>query len=451
MYTYKSIKKMPLPTRQVPDYEALTEDFNTHVYNQANGIRYIDTDGNTYFTAYSEGKGNEMVTWGILAVSQEEPWPGMAKTFENYFHPKHKIYMNTPGSTKTEYWYLLYVNTLAGVVYRCVFPDCKNAYTRMLESAESLQRMAVCIGYDFNDQGYDFTLGKAWTNKDIYRQPDTIGGYAYNMLFAGLHGKRDDFIAEAVKGIKLYESFENNPWYEIPNGGTAVLAAAWLKSKGHDINLEKILGYVLDTEEGPLQTGHWNGESVDGLMMGWRGDDRAYAIASAYSMETLMPLPFLLPAVKYVPEMAKSITKYALNAVANFDLFYGRGLYETRPDLSSAVPYEKLERERDGHSPAACGDFMGHRSVYGGGYLSWTNAIMRPTGCEHMPAWDISITDWLDTEAQAPTFLLYNHENVTRTGSFTPSPWWYKKRPDLTPGEEIEVSVSPNSMKIITL
>jgi len=438
--TFKEIETIPAPPGDTLYYDDLAEKFSRHVHDRVNRISHEDDAGNTYFAAYSEGQGNEMVTWGPIAVGEKfrlsEHWRENANALEKFFHPGAKVYTNTHGQTKTEYWYLLYVHTLAGTVYRSYFEKDARYLNHMLTAAYSLRTMAQGIKYDFNDQGYDFNIAKPWTNKDVFRQPDSIGGYAYNMLFAGIHGGDDSLIAEAVKAIKLYENFEKNPWYEIPNGSTAFYAAAWLKAKGYKLSIEKILGFVLDPKEGPLHTGKWNGEPVDGLMMGWRGDDRESAMSSAYSMETLMPLPFVIPAVKYAPETAKSVAWYALNAVMNFKLFFAEGLngkiHETRADLSNAVPYERLEIKRDGHSPVACGDFMGHRSVYGGAYMAWIAAIMRRTGVKNMPAWDISITDWLDkSKAPEPMFMLYNETGEEAEASFAPCNLWKEKRPDL--------------------
>ncbi|MCL2662124.1 MAG: hypothetical protein FWE83_02190 [Oscillospiraceae bacterium] len=478
---FKNVENMPLPLRVFPDYTTPAENFSIHIHNPDNGILLEDESGDAYFAAYPEGKSNEMVTWGVVAAgemlrgSMKQNY--YTKAFKRYFNNNTKVYVNSPGQTKTEHWYLLYANTLAGVIYKTYFKHCENAHKRMLESASSMREMARNINYDFNDQGYDFSTGKSWTNKDIYRQPDSIGGYAYNMLFAGVHGNDDTFITEAVSAINLYEKFTDNPWYEIPNGSTAFFAAAWLKSKGYKVDLKKILGFIFDIKQGPLQIGTWNGEPVDGLMMGWRGDDREYAVSSAYSMETLMPLPFMLPAVKYVPETAKSIAWYALNAVSNFNLFFAKGLsnniYETRPDLSNVVPYEKIEISRDGHSPAACGDFMGHRSVYGGAYMAWIAALMRPTEKTNIPAWDLTVTDWLDvSEKPEPVFMLYNNEKCEVDVSFTIGDIWKEKRPDLFENghlkgklfnfitddfitnindNQVRVKIAPESVILITL
>ena len=440
------IRNMAAPRHAMPDYEKLSAAFTEYVFDPTNGVRH---DGPfTYFNAYSAGKGNELVTWGLLAVGEalfpsskgrEINWNAL----EHFFNAKYGIYTNSPNDTRSEFWYLMYVNTLAGAVYRKCHPNEAFAKERMLSSAKVLHKLAKSIGYDFDSQGYDFEKNAPWTNKDIYRQPDSIGGYAYNMLFAGIHGGMQEYIGEAKKAIGLYSAFERNPWYEIPNGATAFLAAAWLRAIGEEVDLEKILGFVFDPIRGPLQTGDWNGRPVDGLMMGWRGDDRKSAQSSAYSMETLMPLPFLLPAVHYAPEFAETIAWHALHALTNFELFYGKGMYETRPDLSDAVPYEKLVEELDGHSPAACGDFHGHRSVYGGGYMPWMAAIARPTGHVDMPALDIGITNFLEPSPK-PAFLLYNKDMQARKAVFSPAGVWGISDP-------VTVEVPPKKAIVVKL
>ena len=188
---------------------------------------------------------------------------------------------------------------------------------------------------------------------------------------------------------------------------------------------------MFDHETGPLQTGQWGGEEIDGLMMGWRGDTREKAVTSCYSMESFMPLQFILPAVRYCPALADAAGKYVRCLLSNFRLFYGAGsrpIYETRPDLDPSVPYEKLERERDGRSPAACGDFYGHRSIYGSGYLMWLEAMARPAGDVY--ALDLSVTDWLAAEP-LPVFLIRNPSGRPAKAEFTPAEIWKQLRPDL--------------------
>lgn len=116
--------------------------------------------------------------------------------------------------------------------------------------------------------------------------------------------------------------------------------------------------------------------------------------------------------------------------MSSFQLFYGQGkekLKETRPELSSAIPYERLQYMGE---PVACGDFAGHRSVYGAGYLMWLEALVRTTNQEWVYALDVSITDWLAWEA-SPIYLIQNPFDREITVHFTAADIWKKQRPQL--------------------
>lgn len=434
---FKWIEVMPeLPKLKIPDYDKLAEQFASFILNPQNGVLHYDRNKNPFFTAYVEGKGNEMVTWGVVGIGEKlrgknTEWLG--KSYSSFFSKKFGLYLNSPNYGKIEYWYMFYVHSLAGAVFKLLYPGSREAWNKWLLAADTMLKLTKKINYNFNDQGYDFTIDSPFTVRDVYRQPDSIAGYAYNMLFTAVHSGNKTYLDEALYALKLYQEMTENPWYEIPNGAAGALAAAWLAAKGYDVDINRIVGFVFDHEQGPLHIGEWNGEEINGLMMGWRGENRKYALSSAYSMETLMPLQFFLPAVRYVPGLARSIAKYVMHVLANFQLFYGIGskvIYETRPDLSNSVPYEKLEKERDGYSPCACGDFMGHRSVYGGGYVLWLDAIVRKTEYNYVLALDISLTDWLSGRSY-PTFMVYNPYNENLNVSFEIAGFWEKICPHL--------------------
>ena len=151
---------------------------------------------------------------------------------------------------------------------------------------------------------------------------------------------------ECLRGMRAYLGNGKNPWYEIPNGSSALLAAAWLDAHGERTDVRRAASWVYDHETGPLQTGTWGGEEIDGLMMGWRGETREAAMASAYSMESLMPLQFVLPAVRYCPALADAAGKYARCLLSNFQLFRGRGtrpLYQTSNQEGSRVEHATME------------------------------------------------------------------------------------------------------------
>lgn len=437
-YRFPAIDSMPdIPRAPYPDYRELSEEFDRALEDPSNQIHEIDPQGRHVFHAYLESDSNEMVTWGILTIGaylSRKGFEHLLPTLNGFYDEKAGLYLNAAGQRRVEYWYLFYANLLAGIIAVRLCPQGSQAKSRMERSSESMLSLAKKLRYDFNGQGYDFAREERFTEKDVFRQPDSIAGFAYQMLFAAsFTGKRELYMEESVRAIRLYLSHERNPWYEIPNCSSGLFTAAWLNSHGRRCDVRKAASWLFDPAEGPLQVGCFGKEAVDGLMMGWRGESREAAESSAYSMETLMPLPFVLPSVRFCPQLALSVAKYVLHALTNFRLFYASGLdtiYETRPDLDHAVPYEKLEKERDGRSPAACGDFFGHRSVYGAGYVSWIPALVRDTNHPSIHALDLSLTDWISSRTY-PVFLLHNPTGSPQEVRFTPAEIWREKQPGL--------------------
>ena len=437
-YSFETIESFPeIPQLSIPNYSHLNASFRKALLDPRNGAYAKNKEnGHPNFGAYLMSNSNEMVTWGILAVGEklcarETDW--IAITYKDFFDYELNLFLNSPGMRKIEYWYLFYSNTLAGAVQRSLYKNDSDSIRLMGLAADTMHKLAQKIDYDFNNQGYDFFEDSVFTKLDVYRQPDSIAGYAYNMLFAALRAQRPQYYSESIKAIKLYEKFEHNPWYEIPNGSAGLLASAWLNAHGEKTDVYKSAAWLFDHSEGPLQIGKWGDEEINGLMMGWRGDTRKDAMNSAYSMESLMPVQFILPSVRYCPQLADNTARYMLNVLSNFQLFYAHGtkpLYETKAELDPAVPYERLERELDWHTPAACGDFHGHRSIYGAGYLCWMQALALKTNDSHIFAYDLSLTDWL-AEKTYPVYLLRNPHEDTRHITFDIAEVWKQIHPSL--------------------
>jgi hypothetical protein len=184
------------------------------------------------------------------------------------------------------------------------------------------------------------------------------------------------------------------------------MAAARLAALGHQTNPKKALGFVLDSKVGLMATGKWGGREVNGLMAGFCTEPAD----QTYSMESMVTLPYLLPAVRFVPELAGEVARYALNVTANLRWFYPEYLpreNQSRPDLPPMFPYERLSREEKGHSPYATGDFAGHRSIYGGAYVMWLDKMIQPQGNPWLLRWDLARTNFMDPELP-PAFLYYN-------------------------------------------
>jgi hypothetical protein len=403
----------PMPNRpenQPLDFHALANAFDTYIMDPVHGVNLRSKDGRQVFPSALEGvEDGGLTTYGPVAMGKElrgEGLEGLGVSLAGYFSDEFGLFLDGAGGTLCEYWYLMNVTALAYGLIRLRFSQDPVWLGRVEKSATRLKEMAQQIKYDFNDQGYDFSKHAAFTNHDIYRQPDAIGGYSYVMLLAWKLTGRAFCLEEAKTAIDRYLSFSTNPWYEIPSGAMAVIAAARLQEMGYAADTKKALGFVLDSQVGLMATGRWGGREVNGLMAGFRTEPAG----QVYSMESMVVLPYVLPALRYRPELADVVARYALNAAANLCWFYPQYLPaedQSRPELPPMIPYERVSRDEKGHSPYATGDFAGHRSIYGGAYVMWLDKMIQPQGDPRLLRWDLNKTNFLDRDLP-PTFLYYN-------------------------------------------
>ncbi len=398
------------PEEQPLDFQSLANAFNAYVMDPEHGLNLRSKDGRQGFPSALEGKEDGgLTTFGPMAIGKElrgEGLEGLAASLKGYFSEQYGLFLDDGGASGGEYWYLMNVTALAFGLVQSRFGQDSEWLTRVVSSAMRLKEMAQEIHYDFNAQGYDFAKRAPFTDHDIYRQPDTVGGYSYVMLLAWKLTGKEFCLAEAKTGIDRYLSFASNPWYEVPSGAMATMAAAQLQALGYSANTRKALGFVLDSKVGLMATGRWGGRPVNGLMAGFRTEPAG----QAYSMESMVTLPYLLPAVRFVPELAGAVARYALNLTASLRCFYPEYLpreNQSRPDLPPMFPYERLSREEKGHSPYATGDFLGHRSIYGGAYVMWLDKMVQAQGDPWLLRWDLTRTNFLDRHLP-PAFLYYN-------------------------------------------
>jgi hypothetical protein len=408
--------RMPArPEAQPLDFHALADAFDAYVMDPAHGTNLRAKDGRQVFPSALEGvEDGGLTTYGPMAMGKElrgEGLEGLGASLAGYFSEEFGLFLDGAGGTLCEYWYLMNVTALAYGLIRLRFNQDPIWLGRVEKSAARLKEMAQQIKYNFNDQGYDFSKRATFTNHGIYRQPDAVGGYSYVMLLAWKLTGKAYCLEEAKTGIDRYLGFSANPWYEIPSGAMAVMAAARLSAMGYPAgsqtaDTKKALAFVLDSKPGLMATGRWGGREVNGLMAGFRTEPAG----QVYSMESMVVLPYVLPALRHRPELAAEVARYALNATANLRWFYPQYLPaedQSRPDLPPMIPYERLSREEKGHSPYAVGDFAGHRSIYGGAYVMWLDKMIQPQSDPWLLRWDLGKTDFMDPDLP-PAFLYYN-------------------------------------------
>ena len=402
-----------LPARPAEDpllWRSISDAFNTYIMEPSHKVLLQRPNGKPGFVSALEGKTDGgLTTFGPIVLGKilrGDDVTNLIPSLEDYFIEPYGIFLDGLGATLCEYWYLMNINALAAGIIRSALPEDPLWTGRLRRSLERLIDLARQVNYDFNAQGYNFKEGKPFTAKDIYRQPDAIAGYSYLMLFGFDFFGDAKFLDESRTAMARYQAFRKNPWYEIPSGAMGSLAAARLSTTEKTVDLHKALGFVFDSSIGLMRTGTWGGKEVNGLMAGFSTEPPD----QAYSMESMVVLPYVLPVLRYRPDLAKDIARYALNTLANLRYFYSDYLpkaNQSRPELPSAFPYERLDKTLKGQSPYAAGDYDSHRSVYGGAYAMWLGQMVLPTTEKQIPQIDVSRTDFLAAK-KYPTSLLYN-------------------------------------------
>jgi hypothetical protein len=419
-----TVSLAPRPQMLPLEWGPIADAFHHYVMDPSHAVRFTREDGSPYFVSALEATDDGgMTTLAPILVGKAlrgEDVRSFLPALGKYYSKDAGIFIDGYKGTRCEYWYLMNINAMAGGLLRLQEPQDPVLLKQVRSSADRLVTLAHDVHYDFNQQGFNFRQHAPFTNEDRYRQPDTVGGYGYLMLMA--HELFGDavYLQEAKIGLQRYLSFAKNPWYEIPSAALACMAAARLSTQDSRIDAHKAVKWLLDAKDGGMQAGTWGGREVNGLMQGFHSEPQG----QAYSMESMMVLPYLLPVVRYCPELASVVGQYALNVAANLRWFYPEYLpadLQSRPELAPSVPYERLDREHDGKSPYAAGDYKSHRSVYGGAYSMWWAALVAPTEDTFISQLHASKSDFL-AGPKYPTYLYYNPWEHERTVSLQLDP-----------------------------
>jgi hypothetical protein len=87
---------------------------------------------------------------------------------------------------------------------------------------------------------------------------------------------------------------------------------------------------------------------------------------------------------------------------------------QSRPELTSAVPYERLTRMPGGKTPYALGDCGSHRSIYRGACALWWGELLKSTAHPRILQMSVAQTDFFERKT-FPTYLYYNPFAVARS------------------------------------
>ncbi|MDP4146936.1 MAG: hypothetical protein Q8936_21095, partial [Bacillota bacterium] len=218
-----------IPKECPPNWLIMANKVNEFLMDSKNGVLRTGENGYKYFTAFLEGKSKELITFGCVTLGKilrGDEVKNLLPTLSDFYSDVFGLFLNSTKGGRIEYWYLMDVNALTNAIIKLKLSDNSSLSEKWRSSANKLIDLAHMINYDFNDQGYNFDENIPFTVRDEFRQPDAIAGYAYLMVFAYEFYKDARYLEEAKNALEIYQSFDENPWYEIPSGAMACLAAA---------------------------------------------------------------------------------------------------------------------------------------------------------------------------------------------------------------------------------
>jgi hypothetical protein len=188
----------------------------------------------------------------------ERGWKGWLQIAgKGYFSEPYGLFLDGAGATLCEYWYLMNVTAMAyGLIQLRFAKGCGVAGARGEERGAAARTWrsrsnttSIARATTFRQEELHFT------NQDIYRQPDAVGGYSYVMLLAWKLTGNGSFAWRKPRPESIATWILQNPWYEVPSGAMAVMAAARLEAMGYPANARKALGLCLDSKVGLMAQG----------------------------------------------------------------------------------------------------------------------------------------------------------------------------------------------------
>lgn len=387
---------------------------------------------------------------GIDKTTGDQNWVQMC---EAYYRPGHGegVICNFPaGKSGGSFWYDTFAHVLFyGLVDR--YPKTGRLEEIMRSTADRWYEACVALGardgkLNFDHTGFEFAHMRPHDNGKR-TEPEGAAGAAWLQYMAWKKFGEEKHLEGSKWCMDWLLSYPGNPYYEIVLAYAAPLAARMNAEVGTNYDVTKIINWCLGPSTARpgwgVIVGRWGDYEVGGLS-GSITDGGGYAFA----MNTFVATGAILPTARYDDRYARSLGKWALNAINNARLFYpkeipaqlqscpdwkgdpegvisyeglrrlgltyGQHAYRRRhPDFQGHFPPD-LEQKWSGIAPFASGDPIpfqwGHKTdfaLYGAAHAGIFGAIVGRTDDEHILRLDLLAMDFFHDPAY-PTSLLHN-------------------------------------------
>lgn len=468
------------------DYNQTAIDLNNVLFDSASQPigtpSYIgglfERDGKTYFgldayarnTKLKQEQAGEAVALMPAVLSAllagidktNETWGSNSYDFvemlDVFFNEEYGMILNnSDGVPDSEFWYMLYPQTLYAMIYNQV--KDKEGYKNAEVMKKNIIRMAdnylSALPYFVDKNG---NPNFEYTSFDFVNMRPVVNGQTeapnHAIVFMLYAAYTQTGQQEYLNGMKSYMDWiqhsNKNPSYEIMTDFGPSMAALMNFKYGTNYDVEKFMNWLFDADSDSrgawgVISDSWGDYSGDGLA-GSTSDHGGYG----FNMNTMHLSGTLATTAKYDPRFSTAIGKWFLNASNNARMYYPlempselqsssymltndklKGLVNSNgrsfiSDPNGALAYEGVMKsfERNNISPFAVSDSWtaglqdGHGGspetnqltdfcIYGSGNVGILGAAISETDVSQILQIDLNKNDAFQSESY-PQFLYYN-------------------------------------------
>jgi len=382
----------------------------------------------------------------VVVDGQVYNYVDMLRTFKHQYKNRKTVY-NWPDPKHvrihSDWWYdagpsLLYF--MVGNLY----PNENGMDKNLREIADSYYDMVQNLGGekpDFWHQAYNFDDNRPvdsinWNGQNLKWKCPEAGVVTALIEYWAFQKFGDVKYLKAAKScMDYFENLKRNPYYEMGISFGPYIAARMNAETGTHYDVGKYINWLLkgsDVRKGyGTSESNWNGYDTYGLV-GSRRDNGGEGYV--FGLETFANA-FLAPAVKYNPQLARTVAKWLLNAGNAARFFYADQLPADHQFYGSkyikadenVIPYEGLRYSEEGQSPRATGDPVSYNALwaklgpsfdvgkqvtnlalYDGAWAGFFGAILQNTNVSKILQIDLNKLDFFKSGKSYPSYLYYN-------------------------------------------
>ena len=212
-----------------------------------------------------------MRRWRLARSCAERVWRVWPYHLKGYFSEPYGLFLDGAGATLCEYWYLMNVTAMAYGLIRLRFAKDRGVAGAGGEECDAAEGYGAADSLRLQQPGLRFCEG-CGLYQPRHLPAARCSGRIQLRDAAGVEADREriNFWRKPRSGSTDTLHFAANPWYEVPSGAMAVMAAARLEAMGHPTNARKALWFCARFQgrtDGDWAMGRTRGQRADGRFL----------------------------------------------------------------------------------------------------------------------------------------------------------------------------------------